>query len=182
VAIYPDEMGNAEEYAAYFYVRDPFACDGDFDLDNLLGKPLSDEKVLRKLVEDIDIVGITEEDILAKMKSLLKEIKRDGVNSMNESNNATQISDYGAVPWYRRSSWMSVMLLLGFMICSPLMLAACIICLTGNVYYSKFNEDGSLATWSFANKVASVILLLIWGFLFYIGFFSSISSYFENLT
>ena len=86
---------------------------------------------------------------------------------MNESNNTTQISDYGAVPWYRRSSWVSMMILIGFMIFPPLIWASCIICLTGNVYYKNFNEDGSLATWSFANKVASVIILFIWCFLAY---------------
>jgi hypothetical protein len=169
-AIYHNEMGDAEEYAAYFCVRYTSVCDENGVPDVIPAKPLSDEEVLRKLVDDLDIVGITEEDILAKMKSLLKEVKLDGVNSMNESNNASQISDYGAVPWYRRSSWMSVMLLLGFLICSPLMLAACIICLTGNVYYSKFNEDGSLATWSVANKVAAVIILLLWCFLFFFVF------------
>ena len=86
---------------------------------------------------------------------------------MNESNNTTQISDYGAVPWYRRSSCVSMMIVLGFVIFPPLIWAACIICLTGDVYSKNFNEDGSLATWSFANKVAAVIILFIWGFMVY---------------
>ena len=74
---YPDELGNAEEYAYTFFGRDwqnigPVCGIRDFDTN-----PRSDEEVLRKLVEDLAVVGITEEDVLAKMKSLLKEVERE---------------------------------------------------------------------------------------------------------
>ena len=71
----PDELGNAEEYAYTFFGKDcqnigPVCGIRDFDTN-----PLSDEEVLRKLVEDLAVVGITEKDVLVKMKSLLQEVK-----------------------------------------------------------------------------------------------------------
>ena len=69
--------------------------------------------------------------------------------------------NYNDVPWHRRSSSLSFMLIIGVVCCAPLIWASCIICLTGNVYYKTFNDDGSLATWLFANKIASIIVLLI---------------------
>ena len=33
--------------------------------------------------------------------------------------------------------------------------------ITGDVYYNKHKDDGSLKTWSFANKVVAWVLLLV---------------------
>ena len=68
---------------------------------------------------------------------------------------------YQEVPWYRRSGSVSAMLGIGFLLIAPLLWAACIIALTGDVYYSKLNEEGQLATWSAGNKVAAVVILVI---------------------
>ena len=41
------------------------------------------------------------------------------------------------------------------------MIAVCVIVLTGPVYYDKRKKDGTLKTWGVGNKVAAVILLLL---------------------
>jgi hypothetical protein len=40
-------------------------------------------------------------------------------------------------------------------------IAVCAIVLSGPVYYNKHRKDGTLRTWSAGNKVAAVILLLL---------------------
>lgn len=81
------------------------------------------------------------------------------------------------VPWYRRNSFCSgvcvahvIVLVLGG--CIPFasllgivttlgVLAVCVIVLTGPVYYDKRRKDGTLRTWGAGNKVAAVILLVL---------------------
>lgn len=86
-------------------------------------------------------------------------------------------ANYVDVPWYRRSENCSrvvfahviVLLLSG---CVPFVgllgiftmtgvMAVCIVALTGPIYYARQTSDGTLATWGVANKVAAVILLVI---------------------
>ena len=90
---------------------------------------------------------------------------------------ATGPTDYGAVPWYRRNGYCSAIILAHlFMMCCgagiPVVgllgifttvgvIAICIVVLTGPVYYNKRRKDGSLKSWSGANKVAAVILLIL---------------------
>ncbi len=90
---------------------------------------------------------------------------------------ATGPTDYGAVPWYRRNNYCSAIILAHlFMMCCgagiPVVsllgffttlgvIAICIVVLTGPVYYNKRRKDGSLKSWSGANKVAAVILLIL---------------------
>lgn len=96
-------------------------------------------------------------------------------------------TNYEAVPLYRRNGFCSAVLVthlvVGFMSnFVPLIgllgifttigvIAVCVIVLTGPVYYNKHNKDGTLKTWSGANKVAAVILLILfvggYGFLMY---------------
>lgn len=70
---------------------------------------------------------------------------------------------YARVPWYRRSGPVSAMVLLGLLIGFTLV-AACVIVVSGPVYYPKLGADGRLKTWSVANKVAAIILLALWAF------------------
>ncbi len=69
-------------------------------------------------------------------------------------------SVYAQVPWYRRASIVGAITFLG-LFCSPAILFACIVVLTGDVYYDKTDDQGQLKRWSFGNKVAAVIILII---------------------
>lgn len=44
-------------------------------------------------------------------------------------------------------------------ICTPLFLAACILCLTGDIY--QVRQDGTLGAWSRGNKVVAVVFLVL---------------------
>jgi len=65
---------------------------------------------------------------------------------------------YDAIPWYRKSSYVSPITLLG-LCCGPAILVVCIIVLTGDVYYDKRDGAGNLKKWGAANKVAAIIIL-----------------------
>ncbi len=69
-------------------------------------------------------------------------------------------ASYLQVPWYRRSSIVGAITFLG-LVCSPAILFSCFIVLTGDVYSDKIDENGQLKKWSFGNKVAAVIILII---------------------
>ena len=68
--------------------------------------------------------------------------------------------EYDDVPWYRRSGPVGTITFLGLCF-GPAILFACIIALTGDVYTPKKDQSGNLITWSFGNKVAAVIILLV---------------------
>jgi hypothetical protein len=68
---------------------------------------------------------------------------------------------YDQIPWFRKSSINSVFVLVGFFCFPPLLLATCVILLTGDVYYDKRTPEGGFKTWSAANKVVAVILLVL---------------------
>ena len=72
-------------------------------------------------------------------------------------------SDYNEVPWHRKSGWNSFLILLSFLTRGffPGTLLVCIFVLTGDVYYKEKDEHGNLKTWSWGNKVAATILLII---------------------
>jgi hypothetical protein len=67
---------------------------------------------------------------------------------------------YEDVPWYRRSGPVGTITFLGIFF-SPAILFACIIALSGDVYTKKKDATGKLITWSFGNKIAAVIILVI---------------------
>lgn len=64
-------------------------------------------------------------------------------------------TQYSLVPWYRRSSW-NTLFVFTF---TPAVVA---MLLTGDVYFKETGKDGNLKTWSVANKVVAVFLVLIW--------------------
>ena len=72
---------------------------------------------------------------------------------------------YALVPWYRRSGFVSLLVIFGLCIGLTL-IPACILVLTGPVYYPKVGPDGRLRTWSVLNKVVAVILLVLWTWVF----------------
>jgi len=68
---------------------------------------------------------------------------------------------WAAVDWYRRSSFVSILVLLGVFCCGPLtLIPACLIVFTGPVFYNSLNHDGSLREWHPANKWVALALLL----------------------
>jgi hypothetical protein len=67
---------------------------------------------------------------------------------------------YSDLPWYRKSSSVSLLTLFG-LCCGPAILAVCIIVLTGDVYYDKRDRSGNLKKWGAGNKVAAIIILVL---------------------
>jgi hypothetical protein len=90
---------------------------------------------------------------------------------------ASAPTNYGAVPWYRRNGFCSAVLIAHVAVmflsgCIPFVsllgifttlgvVSVCVVMLSGPVYYDKKRKDGTLRTWSAGNKVAAVILLLL---------------------
>ena len=72
-----------------------------------------------------------------------------------------QYANYLDVPWYRRSSTASILVLAGFFCFPPLLWTACILCLTGEIYNKKVGADGYLTRWSYANKVVAGIIVIV---------------------
>jgi len=64
------------------------------------------------------------------------------------------------VPWFRRSPFVSVLVLFG-LCCGPAVLAACVIVLTGDVYFPTHDKAGNLKRWGVANKFAAVVILAL---------------------
>jgi hypothetical protein len=97
-------------------------------------------------------------------------------------------TDYTAVPWYRRNGFCSaiigthaVVMVLGWCVpfvillglfTTPGVIAVCALVLTGPVYYDQRGQDGTLKTWSKGNKIAAVILLLL-----FVGGFAALLVY-----
>ena len=69
---------------------------------------------------------------------------------------------YEDVPWSRRSGANTAFILTSVFTCGliPLTLWTCINLMTGDVYYNQKDTDGYLKTWSFANKVAAVLIVI----------------------
>jgi len=82
-----------------------------------------------------------------------------------------------AIPSFRKSSFCSTLIIIHLVVSftirfNPLLallgiftslglVAVCIIVLTGPVYFDKPRKDGTYKTWGWGNKVAAVILLVI---------------------
>ncbi len=85
--------------------------------------------------------------------------------------------DYGSLPWYRKSGACSFVIVSHLIVgivgrCIPLVgllgilttlgvIAVCVSALTGPIYYDKRRKDGTLKTWSWGNKIAAVIILIL---------------------
>jgi len=72
-------------------------------------------------------------------------------------------ASYWDVPWYRQSGKVTAVRRDWVRSVPAPTLVACVVCLTGGVYYEPLGKDGGLAKWSGGNKVAAVIVLLIQG-------------------
>ena len=66
---------------------------------------------------------------------------------------------YDQLPWYRKSSYVSPITLLG-LCCGPAIMLVCVIVLTGEVYYNQTDSAGNLKKWGYGNKIAAVVILL----------------------
>jgi hypothetical protein len=69
---------------------------------------------------------------------------------------------YSEVPWYRRSSTNSALLLLQLLTLPlfPVAVWVCLVLLTGEVYYGDADASGGLRRWGLGNKIAAVIILV----------------------
>jgi hypothetical protein len=72
-----------------------------------------------------------------------------------------EYTEYEQVPWYRRSGTASLFALAGFFCFPPLLWIVCILCLTGDIYNKTYTKDGYLMKWSWANKIAAILILLL---------------------
>lgn len=81
-------------------------------------------------------------------------------------------TDYAALPWYRKSSYVSPMTLVG-LFCGTMILVVCVIVLSGDVYYHTRDEAGQFRKWGQGNKIAAVVILAmqLWFTLYLFGFF-----------
>ena len=82
------------------------------------------------------------------------------------SQNRTQqtcYQDFAAVPWLRSTDVNTVFVLISLVSLGriPLTIITCIVLLTGEIYYKEKGPDGYLKTWSFANKVIALAIVLI---------------------
>jgi len=68
---------------------------------------------------------------------------------------------YAPLPWYRKSTVCSILLIVGILVFRPLVFIPVISCLTSPIYYREFDENGELATWSWGNRVAAIIFLVL---------------------
>jgi hypothetical protein len=71
-------------------------------------------------------------------------------------------SDYSEVPLLRKSGTNSVLIVLHLLTLGmvPFLLVTCIMLVTGDIYYDRVEPNGTLKTWSTANKVVAWLLLL----------------------
>jgi hypothetical protein len=72
-----------------------------------------------------------------------------------------QYTDYADVPWYRQYWNVNVLVLVGFFALAPLLWAACIICLTGEIYTDELDEDGFLTKCASSLKPAALLALAV---------------------
>jgi hypothetical protein len=86
-------------------------------------------------------------------------------------------TDYSGLPWYRKSGVCSGIIVSHLVVgllgrCVPLIgllgllttagvIAVCVSALTGPIYYNKTKKDGTLRTWSKWNKLAAVVILVL---------------------
>jgi hypothetical protein len=63
------------------------------------------------------------------------------------------------VPWYRREPGSLVFVLC--LCCGPVLIALCILALTGDIYQNSYNKEGNLKVWGVGNKIAAILILVI---------------------
>lgn len=73
------------------------------------------------------------------------------------SGRSSEYATYEDVPWFRREPGLAVLILA--LLFSPVLIAVCVIALTGKVYKNDYDENGKLKVWGLGNKLAGIILL-----------------------
>ena len=70
---------------------------------------------------------------------------------------------YARVPFLRRSETINTFVILHLLTLGmlPLLLVACFVILTGNVYYDRTDETGKLEVWGPTSKLAAFVILVI---------------------
>jgi len=68
---------------------------------------------------------------------------------------------YKDIQWNRKSWFNSLLALFGVLGLYPLLWWSCINVITGEVYYSDYDEYGNLRKWSKANEIVAFILLTL---------------------
>jgi hypothetical protein len=64
--------------------------------------------------------------------------------------------NYDDVPWYRRATVVNVFVIAGFFGMPLLLWAACLICLSGDVYTREVDADGLLVKCPESTKIAAL--------------------------
>jgi hypothetical protein len=72
---------------------------------------------------------------------------------------APKYKTYEQVPWHRREPGALVFAMV--LLCAPVMVALCLIALTGEVYKNAYDKHGNLEVWGPGNKMAAVLILLL---------------------
>lgn len=88
-------------------------------------------------------------------------------SSPSVSSSPRHPANYSDVKWYRRSGFVSLLVVVGFFCFPPFLWAACIVLVTGDVYYDKRRDDFRLKTWSVANKMVAWLVLVWHSYLVY---------------
>jgi hypothetical protein len=75
-----------------------------------------------------------------------------------------KMNTYNEIPWLRRSGVCTGLLLANLLTCGlfPGILIVTIVLLTGDVYYKVTEPDGSLKKWGTTNRVAAILIALVY--------------------
>lgn len=57
---------------------------------------------------------------------------------------------------------------IGVLVCNPVTIAMCLICLTGDVYKNGYDKNGNLIVWGNGNKIAALLILVLQVFIFWL--------------
>jgi len=85
------------------------------------------------------------------------EVQRPSAQSVQDS--SIKYKTFAEVPWFRREPGPITLILM--LLFSPVLLALCIVALTGDVYRNAHDKSGNLVVWGIANKIAAILLLLV---------------------
>lgn len=77
-------------------------------------------------------------------------------------------NNFADVPWYRRSSQNNLFVFLGLIGLLPFGIFSAYLLLTGDIYFNKQKENGTLKTWGIINKIWAVIVVFVWSLVFII--------------
>jgi hypothetical protein len=131
-------------------------------LGNMSSQATAALPTLQEALTDRDgLVRQAAQEAITKIQSGYQKPAKPLPSNLEKSTGIPNI--YNEIPWYRRSSTMTVFILVGFFLFPPLLWAACVICLTGEVYNNRLRKDGTLSQWSSGNKFAAVVIMVLQG-------------------